>query len=281
MKINQKEFDKKKINNLIQYIKKKDELNSLDDDFVKEHLIKVMLREPRKTNQLADNFTHKSRYFREIVKLVRGDLRRVYGLFRGKKVKDRSDLVNNLLKKPKDENLIKKILQTHSSTKERLPFYKDLYPKIFSITGKPRTIIDLGCGINPFSIFYMGNPTYYAYDLSQDEINQINQYFKKIGNKGQAEVRNITNLEKLPKSDVAFLFKMTDMIDRNKGHKGTEEVLLHVPAKYVVVSFPTLTISGKHMNFPRRKWIELLCDRLEYDYQVLEFSNEIFYVIKK
>jgi 16S rRNA (guanine(1405)-N(7))-methyltransferase len=283
LKINQKEFNQKKIDHLVADIKKKEELSSLDDNFVKDHLIKLMTREARMTNQLFENFTHKSKEYREIVKLVRGDLRRIYGLFRGKKVNDHAELINSLLKNPTNEKLIRQVLETHSSTKERLSFYKELYPKIFSFTGKPKSIIDLGCGINPFSFNYMrlGKISYYAYDLSQDEINHINQYFKKIGIKGMAQVRDITNLEKLPKSDVCFLFKMTDMLDRSKGHKGTEEVLLHVPTQFVVVSFPTLTMSGKSMNYPGRRWIELLCERLEYEFKMLIFPNEMFYLIKK
>ena len=35
------------------------------------------------------------------------------------------------------------------------------------------------------------------------------------------------------------------------------------------------------MNHPRRKWIELMSERLKYQISVLEFENEIFYVLKK
>ena len=91
---------------------------------------------------------------------------------------------------------------------------------------------------------------------------------------------DILKIKKLPQADIAFLFKMTDVLDRGKGHKKTEEVLKRIPAKFVVISFPTITMSGKKMNFPRRKWVELLCDRLDYTFRVLEFSNELFYVIK-
>jgi len=285
MKIANKEFDKKKIAKLVADVKVKPELNSLDDKFVKEHLIKVMERESRKTNQLAENFTHKSRQYREIVKLVRGDLRRVYGLFRDKKPLN-DDLFNDFCKSPQDIRKARRVLESHSSTKERLNFYDKLYGKIFSITGKPKSLLDLGCGINPFSFPYMKlkNLTYNAYDISNKEIADIKKYFFNLKIDGTAEVFDIlkfSKLSKLPQSDVALMFKMTDVVDRNKGHKGTEEVLLHTPANFIVVSFPTLTMSGKPMNVPRRKWIELLCNRLEFEFTVLEFSNEIFYVVNK
>ena len=77
------------------------------------------------------------------------------------------------------------------------------------------------------------------------------------------------------------MFKLTDVLDKGKGHKVSEKIISKVPAKYVIVSFPTLTMSGKRMNFPRRKWIELMSERLNYTYEILEFSNEIFYIINK
>ena len=175
-------------------------------------------------------------------------------------------------------------METHSSTKERLPFYDQLYKKIFKITGEPKTILDLGAGINPLSFSYMNlrKVNYYAYDLSKEEVKILNQFFKdkKVNGKaGILDLLNINKVKKLPKAEVAFLFKMTDVLDKGKGHKKSEEVIKAIPAKFIVVSFPTLTMSGKKMNHPRRKWIELMCKRLGYKFKVLEFSNEMFYVM--
>ena len=86
---------------------------------------------------------------------------------------------------------------------------------------------------------------------------------------------------KYRRTDVCFLFKMTDVLDKNKGHKATEEMLKRIPAEYVVVSFATKTMSGKKMTAPRRNWMEWLCKRLRYEYTILEFPNELFYVVKK
>ncbi|MBU1622843.1 MAG: hypothetical protein KJ597_04690, partial [Nanoarchaeota archaeon] len=236
------------------------------------------------------SFNKKSKQYKEVVKKIRAKLRRIYGLFReSEDVVKRSSLVDLLLsKKTLNKKIITDILTTHSSTKERLPFYEDLYKKIFKITKQPKSILDLGAGINPFSIPLMKLKSlkYYASDLSQDEVEQLNTFFKYLKKKnklftGKAELLNILHFVKLPQADLAFLFKMTDVLDQGKNHKTTEQVIKKIPAKFVVVSFPTKTMSGKKMNFPRRKWIELMCKRLKYSYKVLTFSNEIFYVIKK
>ena len=269
---------------LIHDIKKKKELRELSDSFVKNELHHYFKQNPKLERSLNNqiNVNPKSADYKKIVKEVRGRLRRVYGLFRDDK---RADLLKQLLL---GKVSAEEILKTHSSTKERIPFYRQLYHDLFKITGKPISIIDLGSGINPFSIPYMNlkELNYRAYDLGEEEIKNLNAYFKYLKKQnpfftGKAVVLDILELKNILSADIAFLFKMTDVLDRRKGHKKTEEVITATPARFVVVSFPTVTMSGKKMNFPRRRWIELLCERLNYKYALLEFSNELFYVIEK
>ena len=277
-----------KIAVLIEDIKKKKELQSIDDNFVERYLVKYLHQEPALLRSLQEQFNSRSKAYISVIKNVRAQLRRVYGLFRDD-AKERKSAVEELLKAPPATRaaLIQQILSTHSSTQERLPVYEPLYSKIFAITGKPKTILDLGCGINPFSFSYLKlkGCSYYAYDLDQEEIGAINKYFALLKKEnpsftGKAMVADILTVN-LPKADLCFLFKMTDVIDQGKGHKRTEELLKKIPARYIVVSFATKTMSGKKMTAPRRSWMEWLCKRLGYEYTILEFPNEIFYVIKK
>ncbi|MEK6809621.1 MAG: hypothetical protein AABY40_03030, partial [Nanoarchaeota archaeon] len=136
-----------------------------------------------------------------------------------------------------------------------------------------------------FSHMKLKECIYYAYDINEEEINSINTFFQLLHKEnpsftGKAMVADILAVP-LPKADLCFLFKMTDVLDQGKGHKKTEELLKKIPAKYVVVSFATKTMSGKAMTAPRRSWMEWLCKRLGYDFEILEFENELFYVVKK
>ena len=261
---------------MIKDIKKKKELQSISDSYVKEVLEKYLVQHP-KARILLHTKNMRSKEYKKVVKEIRAILRRKYGLFRG----DSQNLLGLVSKVSKDKAVIKEILSLHASTKERLDIYEKLYKRIFKITGKPSSIIDLGCGLNPFSLPYMKikDLKYYAYDLSYDEVKAINSFFSILKIKGKADVVDITKV-KLQKADVAFLFKMTDVIDK-KGHKETENVLKSIPCKHVVISFPTITMSNKKMNFPRRKWLELLCERLGYEVKLLDFPKELFYVITK
>jgi len=280
-------LDKEKIAILTQEIKKKKELQSIDDAFVLEYLTKCLSQEPKLLKSLQENFNSKSKAYAVVIKQVRSQLRRVYGLFRDDR-KERKKLVEELVaSKDKRNDLLQQILSTHSSTQERLPLYEKLYAKIFTITGKPKIILDLGCGINPFSFSYLKlkECNYHAYDINQEEIAAINKYFQLLHKennffRGKAVVAEISTA-KLPAADLGLLLKMTDVIDKGKGHKKTEELLQKIPAKFMVVSFATKTMSGKAMTAPRRSWMEWLCRRLGWEYTILEFENEIFYVVKK
>ncbi|MDP3734698.1 MAG: hypothetical protein Q8R37_05710 [Nanoarchaeota archaeon] len=274
---------------LIQRIKQKKELQDINDDFVKEQLLAYFKQNPRHRAILTAKLNPKSALTIKIIKSIRAQLRRVYGLFRSS---DDPALDLSLIKKvaasasSERKKIIAAILQSHASTKERVSFYTELYRKIIAVTGKPTVILDLGCGLNPLSIPWMNlkRVAYHAYDLHEQEVIFLNSFFQVMKINGRAVVADISRssvVSALPKADLCFVFKMTDIFDQGRGHKASEMVIRSVPARFVVVSFPTVTMSGKKMNFPRRKWIELLSRRLGYSYSVLEFSNEIFYVITK
>lgn len=281
------------IRTLTAEIKTKKELQHLNEEFVREHIQQYLERHPKAATLLAQKYSVRSAQYKKIIKEVRASLRKVYGLFRTQEQElKRKELVEEMLSSPaRLKTISQSILNTHSSTRERLPFYEKLYAAIFKITGKPATILDLGCGINPFSIPLMNlaKLNYYAYDLSEDEIETLNQFFEYLhvrnssftGIAGILDVLQWAKLSELGKVDVCFLFKMTDVLDRGKGHKVTELVIRNVPARYVILSFPTHTMSGKKMNVPQRPWVEWICKRLGYTFKVLEFPMEILYVVKK
>ena len=56
---------------------------------------------------------------------------------------------------------------------------------------------------------------------------------------------------------------------------------LEIDAKYLVVSFSTVTIRDRRMNYPKRGWFEVMLNRLNYKFTKFETSNEIFYIVRK
>ncbi len=267
------------IKELISEIKKSKKYRNISEEVIGGNINSYIKKNPHYDEKL-------------IIKGVKTLLHNIHGSFQVsvKKSKKREEYLHELEKNPKDIELIKKILDTNRSTKERLPIYSELYGTIFDITGKPRNIMDLGCGLNPVSFPFMAiyPEHYYCYDINESDTIFLNKFFKTAKAFGIAETLDLTNIEnvkKLPGNiDVCFMFKLLDTLEKS-GHKYSEEII-HVlleKCKFVVVSFATRTLGGRKMTFAERGWIQRMLARIGMKFQKIDFeeAGEIFYIISK
>jgi 16S rRNA (guanine(1405)-N(7))-methyltransferase len=187
-----------------------------------------------------------------------------------------------------DENQLKvicqQVLQSHISTRERLPILTEFYEQIFKLTGKPNSILDLACGLNPFAFPWMGLPKtvqYYAYDLNLRRIELINQFFKAYGLKPLGTHTDILVNPPRIQADVAFLFKEAHRMEqRQKGCSLPFWRALNV--KWLLVSLPTASMSGKHSLIEKhRKLVANIFADVDWPMTEIIFSNEIVFCIQK
>ncbi len=267
-------LSQQKLDLIISKIKEKSELKGISDEIVIKELNKFLQQNPKLMKQLVESKNIKKS---NVVDLCKKEVRKVLRYYTGMfeiNNKERKQLLN--------QNKINELLKTHLSTKERFDYYNEIYKQIFKITKKPKSILDLGCGLNPLSLpkEVMKNMGYFAADINQDDLEIVNDYFRKNKFKGDVFFYDLKNINKeLPKTDICFLFKILDLID-NKGQKNAEKVLKQINSKFVVVSFSKITISGKKFNSPRN-WLKLLIERLNWKYDSFETDNEMFFVINK
>ena len=258
-------------------VKKKKELSGMADEFVKEKVEKILTKEKKIKGKISKSKSFKefsrSKEFKELKSIVREELRKVYGVFQ----------------KPGGKNTIEEKLKAHQSSEERYPHYEEIYTKIVSMIGKPKSILDLGCGANPYSYDYLGcSPTYIAIDLPNDELQSIADFFKEKGITGDVygidlvkEYEKLGALMENNRVDVAFLFKLLDSLETIKRHI-SGKVLDAVNATWLIVSFPTISIGGKkHIKKERRVWFEKLLKRKGWNWQEFDVGNEAFYVIRR
>ena len=256
---------------LIEEIKDKKELRALSPDFVGS--IAKELLEKRKAN------LEKKSERKAFIKEVRSVLHSVYGVFKKSKYAKRNKLLKEIAGVD-DIETHNKILRLHRSTKERLPYYSMAYDRIFSITGKPKTILDLGCGLNPLSLPYMKlkEVTYYASELTEEDTKFIQDYIDSMRIKGKAFQMDLTRIDKLPTADICFMFKLLDTLETLKWDV-TKTILERIDARWIVASFPLKTLGGKKsISKKRLAWFERAIEG--HKYETFEIPNEIFYVIK-
>lgn len=270
------------IKETLQKVKAHKKYKSISDEVVIQEIKKHLKQNPTITT-----------IDRQLIKDIRKELHLSYASFQTNKKKKRYSYLQQI-QENLDKDLTEKLLLITLSTKERLHDYKKLYKQIFKITGQPKIIVDLACGLNPLSYPYMRLDNkklkYYAYDIDTDDMDFLNDYFtimKKHGLDGKAailDLRNQSKVSQLPKSDIIFLFKIIDILDKSENNHKPSEALIKQLIKntdFIVASFATRTITRKKMNFPKRKWFELMLERNNLRFQIIETDNEIYYVVSK
>jgi len=70
-----------------------------------------------------------------------------------------------------------------------------------------------------------------------------------------------------------------DIIDK-KSSNLAKRLLVNLNTKYFLISFATKTLSGKPMRYKKREWLEYLLKELDYHYDIYEFDNEVFYLVR-
>lgn len=250
------------LSELIHKIKQKKELAGLSEELVSEIALKYIKKHNLNLNNLSKHNQ------KPIIKETRAQLRELVGRFE-KHTKKRPLFL--------EKNQINELLKTHTSTSERLANYDEIKAIIASLNVS--SILDLGCGLNPIALA-SPNVYYYALDINKNELDLIKLFFQKNNIKGETILHDLRKAKELPKADICLAFKVLDLLDK-KGHRTAENLINSVNCKYLLISFPTITISGKPMSTPRRFWLENLLIRLSFRFKKFKIGNEIFYLAEK
>lgn len=215
----------------------------------------------------------------EKIKLTRDSLRKIFSGFSSKKI-------FSLKNKDAEWHLNK-----HLSTRERLPYFKEVYARIFSRMPKKLSVIDLGAGINGFSYSFFKEcgiqVDYVAMESVGQLVNVMKEFFDNEKINAQAFQISLFELdkvkaviEKTKKPRVIFLFKVIDSlesIEKDYSKKVIEECAKL--AERVVVSFATESMIKRIKFRANRNWI---IDFLTKNFKILDdfkLGGERFFVL--
>ncbi len=176
------------------------------------------------------------------------------------------------------------IMASHASTRERLPYLESFYHELFAVTGKPSSILDLACGLNPFALPWMGLPVathYFAYDLNLPRIRLINQFFTRMGMSPGGYAQDILLSPPTQFADVAFFFKEAHRFDQRQ--RGCNRPFWQaIRARWLLVSLPTSSLSGKHDLLQRqRRLVEETVQGLPWEIKEVQIDKELVFCIDK
>lgn len=145
-----------------------------------------------------------------------------------------------------DAGDVSRLLSLHASTRERLPFYGALYGHILSRAGPAQTVLDLGCGFNPFSLplFPAEVSAWHAVDIDERARAALNSYFRKLGMPETAACMDLVAETPAHGADIGLMLKLFPVLEA--ASPGRAYALADaLDVKWLAVSFPTKSLGGK------------------------------------
>lgn len=176
-------------------------------------------------------------------------------------------------------------METHSSTRERLPILEDFFNITLVTIAPVESVLDLACGLNPLTIPWMPlakNARYSGCDIFSDMTGFLDQFTSHFGVKGAFESCDLTRLNFTQHAKVAFLLKTLPCLEQLD--KGISPRLLDaVPADYLLISYPIRSLGGraKGMGKTYETQFEKLMANRNWQVERFEFKTELAFLVKK
>jgi 16S rRNA (guanine(1405)-N(7))-methyltransferase len=260
-----------------------------------DQLVETILASSKYQN-ISPDFVHtigeqelaKRRNWKEAVKATKNKLHQVGGAYL-KPGLDYTAWLAELRAAAHDRDDFRRVCRSlmgyHASTAERLPILEQFYAT--TLAGLPpfQTILDIACGLNPLALPWLPlrpDTAYYAYDIYQDQVDFLNQFFSLAQVNGQAEARDVIHDCPTQPADLALLLKAIpclEQVDKNAG----AHLLETINARYLLVSFPIHSLGGRSkgmaVNYEAR--FRALVGRLGWPVRRFEFATELAFLITK
>jgi len=178
-------------------------------------------------------------------------------------------------------------MRGHASTRERLPFLRELYLAAIPDWSEIRTVVDVGCGLNPLFLAELDSRPdleYFAYDVLGDLVAFLNGVFPLLGVGGRADVCDVTRDPACLKrpADLAIMLKLLPVLDQIEAGAG-ERLFDAVDADRLLISFPLQTLGGNRKGFGRTYETRFLEIAEQRSWSLLRFSfaNELVFLVTR
>ena len=145
------------------------------------------------------------------------------------------------------------IMALHASTKERLPHLDAFCEFVTRHIGTVETIMDLGCGFNPFSVPYWVEyniKTYYAYDIDTRTKDLLNRFFTYLSLPCTADCADLAVETPSHKVDLALICKLLPVLEAQAHGRGFE-LARQQNAKFLVITYPLKSLGGREKGMGR------------------------------
>lgn len=174
----------------------------------------------------------------------------------------------------------------HASSAERVPYLDAFFEPLWAIAGAPpASLLDLGCGLGPLALPWMGLPAtapYTAVDVDRGALQAVDAFLDLVAQPHRVLERDLVAAPVEEAADVALLLKLVTTLDR-QDPAAAARLLRALSVGHAVVSFTARSLGGRSrgMEATYRRRLEQLASEIDAA-EVTEASvpNELVFVLR-
>ena len=203
--------------------------------------------------RLAEEELSRSRSIDDAVKRVKRRLHQAVGAFQGGARAEHPERAwTGDLDDPGFRAACAAALQGHASARERVPHLDRFYPGIWALTGTPSRVLDVGCGLAPLALPWMGigDATYVAVDADRHALERVREFMEAVGQPHLVRAADVVTEPPRDEVDVALLLKLVPTLDRQDA-EAASRVIRRIRARHAVVTFPARSLGGHARGMER------------------------------
>lgn len=245
---------------------------------------------PDVIRRIAENEAHKGYKSRELIKSIRSRLHQVGGAYLPDVINPQrfaAELVA-LPHNPTSPELMtfcRKKMESHASTKERLPFIERFFQETLGDLPPAKSVLDVACGLTPLAIAWMplaADAHYIALDMYTNLAKALSIFFEHTGINGETLCGDVITQPLDVQMDVALILKTLPCLEQQQKGAGLA-VLERIQAKHLLVSYPLRSLGGNRKGMGATYEADFNDMAKGRDWQVkrFEFPNELVFRIDR
>ena len=177
---------------------------------------------------------------------------------------------------------LEELWKLHSSTRERLDSWRELYTRVFSVTGTVRSANDLACGLNPLMLAAMDVPVIRGCDIQGGAARVVNGWAERAGRDIRIACADLLCGVPEEEAELTLMMKLLPVLDRQKA--GTAARLLaECASAWILVTYPTRTLGGRNVGM-EQQYREYMASVLPGDRDIAEefvCGTELCFVLRR
>jgi 16S rRNA (guanine(1405)-N(7))-methyltransferase len=176
------------------------------------------------------------------------------------------------------------LMQSHTSTRERLPILDDFYRTVLADLPPIRTVLDVACGLNPLTYPWLPlepETQYTAVDIYADMLNFIEEFFTIAGINGRIQQRDVIGNPPTEPADLILLLKTLPCLEQ-VDKTAASRLLDALNGRYLLISYPAQSLGGRSKGMVENysQQFAQLANGRSWQIQRFEFATELAFLVK-